>query len=178
MSFWKSQLCGKEGYFLQFETKDYETYRRVEKLCQDIIDEENEKREAEKEYIPNPLIGYFQPKFVLEEDKIVDTTFIPDACRHCPNHPSNGGAGYCNCTLGDYKITANTYTTTATNTTDTLTITIPPNTNDTVYVNQLTEKQFIETYCDNCGTQRCEGIGTEWFDGCRHRHELKGYKEN
>ena len=25
---------------------------------------------------------------------------IPPACRNCPNHPSNGGSGNCNCTLG------------------------------------------------------------------------------
>lgn len=48
MSSWSGQLCGKEGYFLQFETKDYETYRRVEKLCQNIMDEEHAKREAGK----------------------------------------------------------------------------------------------------------------------------------
>ena len=37
----------------------------------------------------------------------------------------------------------------------------------------MTEKQFVETYCHNCGTQRCEGIGTEWFDGCRFKEHLK-----
>ena len=26
---------------------------------------------------------------------------IADACKSCPNHPSNGGSGICNCTLGD-----------------------------------------------------------------------------
>jgi hypothetical protein len=36
----------------------------------------------------------------------------------------------------------------------------------------LTAEEFIEKYCHNCGSQRCEGIGTEWFEGCRHRHEL------
>lgn len=39
----------------------------------------------------------------------------------------------------------------------------------------MTEKQFITTYCHNCGTQRCEGIGTEWFEGCPKRWNLDGY---
>ena len=26
--------------------------------------------------------------------------YIPDACKFCSNHPSNGGSGICNCTLG------------------------------------------------------------------------------
>ena len=105
MSSWNGQLCGKEGYFLQFETKDYDTYKKVEKLCQDIMDEENERKEAKKEHIPNPLAGYYQPRFVVEGDKIIDTTFIPESCRGCSNHPSNGGSGFCNCILGSSQIT-------------------------------------------------------------------------
>ena len=38
----------------------------------------------------------------------------------------------------------------------------------------MNEKQFIETYCHKCGTQRCEGIGTEWFEGCPKRWNLDG----
>ena len=30
---------------------------------------------------------------------------IPDSCRGCPNHPSNGGNGICHCILGQYNIT-------------------------------------------------------------------------
>ena len=28
------------------------------------------------------------------------TSTVPDACKHCSNHPSNGGSGICLCTLG------------------------------------------------------------------------------
>ena len=28
------------------------------------------------------------------------TNFIPLSCRHCSNHPSNGGSGICHCILG------------------------------------------------------------------------------
>ena len=28
-----------------------------------------------------------------------------DSCRGCPNHPSNGGNGFCHCILGQYNIT-------------------------------------------------------------------------
>lgn len=30
---------------------------------------------------------------------------IPDACKHCATHPSNGGDGICWCVLGSYHIT-------------------------------------------------------------------------
>lgn len=29
-----------------------------------------------------------------------DNYYVPDACKFCSNHPSNGGSGICNCTLG------------------------------------------------------------------------------
>jgi len=30
--------------------------------------------------------------------------YIPPACIKCPNHPSNGGNGNCNCTLGTQQV--------------------------------------------------------------------------
>jgi hypothetical protein len=38
----------------------------------------------------------------------------------------------------------------------------------------MNKEQFVETYCRNCGTQRCEGIDSEWFDGCRLKWNLDG----
>ena len=29
---------------------------------------------------------------------------IPEACKNCPNHPSNGGSGICHCTLGTQPV--------------------------------------------------------------------------
>ena len=29
---------------------------------------------------------------------------VPDACRHCPNHPVNGGNGICHCILGQQVV--------------------------------------------------------------------------
>lgn len=43
---------------------------------------------------------------------------------------------------------------------------------------KLTEKEFIEEYCNNRGSQRCEGIGTEWFDGCSHKESLLVHTQN
>lgn len=34
-------------------------------------------------------------------------TYIPEECRFCSNHPSNGGTGICHCTLGSPKVTYN-----------------------------------------------------------------------
>lgn len=35
-------------------------------------------------------------------------------------------------------------------------------------MNKMSEKEFANKYCGNCGTQRCEGVGTEFADGCTY----------
>lgn len=37
-------------------------------------------------------------------------------------------------------------------------------------------EEFAKLYCSNCGSQRCEGIGTPWFEGCMHKECLKDYE--
>ena len=48
-------------------------------------------------------------KQIISPNKILtweSTDFgIPEACKNCNNHPSNGGSGICFCTLGIPKIT-------------------------------------------------------------------------
>ena len=39
----------------------------------------------------------------------------------------------------------------------------------------LSDKEFTDRFCSKCGSQRCEGIGTEWFDGCAHAFHLESY---
>ena len=43
----------------------------------------------------------YQPTITFETQTF---TTIPPACRNCPNHPSNGGSGNCNCILGDWTV--------------------------------------------------------------------------
>ena len=51
-------------------------------------------------YIENEEI-YRVPYQVSDNSSLL----IPEACRHCSNHPSNGGSGICHCTLGVPPIT-------------------------------------------------------------------------
>lgn len=37
-------------------------------------------------------------------------------------------------------------------------------------------EEFTHHYCHNCGSQRCEGVGTPWFEGCQHKERLKNYE--
>lgn len=39
----------------------------------------------------------------------------------------------------------------------------------------MNKKQFTDKYCTKCGTQRCEGVDSEWVDGCGHwKREMSG----
>lgn len=38
------------------------------------------------------------------QPQVVWTNYIPEACKSCSNHPSNGGSGICNCTLGTPEV--------------------------------------------------------------------------
>ena len=57
------------------------------------------EHKREKIYQPDSITA-FQPDTVWEG--------IPEACKHCSNHPSDGGSGICNCTLGLPKVTCGT----------------------------------------------------------------------
>lgn len=66
------------------------------------------KRNAEVDVFKeagNELVEYVRREFkqpaVITTDKTFDTFLnVPEACKACPNHPSNGGSGICFCTLG------------------------------------------------------------------------------
>ena len=38
-------------------------------------------------------------------------------------------------------------------------------------------KEFTRLYCYGCGSLRCEGVGTPWFEGCRLKKYLKDYEK-
>ena len=47
--------------------------------------------------IKQPIIRI--PYKTTEMECLIES--IPAACQKCPNHPLNGGSGFCNCTLGN-----------------------------------------------------------------------------
>lgn len=59
-------------------------------------------------YKNGELIHLKRNEYVYEPTTIhLPNTYIPEACRSCINHPSNGGTGICACTLGSPTITCN-----------------------------------------------------------------------
>ncbi len=52
----------------------------------------------------NKKLDYIEPNWyrykTLEYDYNRTESFIPEPCKTCSNHPSNGGSGICHCILG------------------------------------------------------------------------------
>ena len=72
------------------------------------------KRNAEVDVFKeagSELVEYVRREFklpaVITTDKVFDTALsnIPEACKACANHPSNGGSGICNCIIGTPPVT-------------------------------------------------------------------------
>lgn len=79
-------------------------FRNAAKLIQNAID---------GEYFDFELISEQKEsiKWPSTDDMSYACKNIPESCRHCSNHPINGGSGICWCTLGTQTITT-TYSTT------------------------------------------------------------------
>lgn len=45
-----------------------------------------------------------------------------------------------------------------------------------VDIHEYDKDEFVEHFCHRCGSQRCEGIGTPWFEECQYKEHLKDYK--
>ena len=76
---------------------------RVENIHRVTIDNATLKKQEREEYAK-----YFGDKFARELTDIIhndDISNIPNPCKTCSNHPSNGGSGICHCILGSPKIT-------------------------------------------------------------------------
>lgn len=48
--------------------------------------------------LPTIITTDHVPDMTLKDTMTLTDT--PDACKSCPNHPSNGGSGVCNCIMG------------------------------------------------------------------------------
>lgn len=69
--------------------------------------------EAYEKWIKGSAVEQPVQPYAVPQDwmKLCSDTYVPEPCRGCPTHPSNGGSGICNCTLGQVPITCATNTT-------------------------------------------------------------------
>ena len=107
-------VWGEEGIVKPYEPKTYDNLE-VHRI---ITEEENNQGLArhlllfvknKKENLIDlyKLVKSWSPTpEPIDSDSTSNISSIPPSCKNCPSHPSNGGSGICNCTLGQPSITS------------------------------------------------------------------------
>ena len=121
-------------YTLQITTDNYEQFLFMQKMAAECVNGKEDVKSDSETFAEHYDCEPFDYNKWLKETPINDpvpnklTTlgYIPACCVNCPNHPSNGGSGICNCaapylnqvTAGSHIINNNingTYSTTEQN---------------------------------------------------------------
>lgn len=80
MADYQHQLVGKD--------KKITWYKKRIRELEEQLTEENE-----------PLVQINKVSYTPSNEWMLNS--VPECCKKCPNHPSNGGSGICHCTLGN-----------------------------------------------------------------------------
>lgn len=83
-----SKRIDKSEYTIQITTDNYEQFLFMQDMAHECIDGKHKEKKGDTEtfaehYGCTPCL----------------TEYIPDCCKGCLNHTSNGGSGICNCAL-------------------------------------------------------------------------------
>lgn len=124
------KLKKKTKYTLHITTDNYEQFLFMQKMAAECINGKEDIRGDSETFAEHYECEPFDYQKWLKNTEFnypkVNLTDIPACCVHCPNHPSNGGSGICNCaapylnqvTCGSYSINNNgneTYSTSCSN---------------------------------------------------------------
>ena len=87
MSFsFNSQISKEKEYSIQITTDNYEQFLFIQEMARQCVDGGHKEKYDGTATFAVPTIEY-----------------IPETCKNCPGHPSNGGSGICYCTLPQLK---------------------------------------------------------------------------
>lgn len=122
------KLKKKTKYTLQITTDNYEQFLFMQKMADECVNGDvNNDPETYHDCDPFDYQKWLKQVEQTQPYKLTTLEDIPACCVNCPNHPSNGGSGICNCaapylnqvTAGSYSLKNNningTYSTTEQN---------------------------------------------------------------
>ena len=85
-------------YSIQITTDNKEQYLFMQEMARQCVDGKHKEKQGDTETfaehygcLPSTWEDIKLPEGLTHSD-------IPNCCKACPNHPSNGGSGICNCT--------------------------------------------------------------------------------
>ena len=85
-------------YSIQITTDNYEQFLFVQEMARQCVDGQHKEKQGDTETFAEHygcLPSTWEDINLPDIPKLND---IPNCCKACPNHPSNGGSGICNCT--------------------------------------------------------------------------------
>lgn len=93
------KLRKKTKYTLQITTDNYEQFLFMQKMAAECANGKEDIK-SDPETFPEHYEPFDYQKWLPNTEfnyPCVNLTDIPACCVNCPNHPSNGGSGICNC---------------------------------------------------------------------------------
>ena len=85
-------------YSIQITTDNYEQFLFIQEMARQCVDGKHKEKQGDTETFAE---HYGCQPSTWEDIKLpeaLEHSDIPNCCKACPNHPSNGGSGICNCT--------------------------------------------------------------------------------
>ena len=103
---WELKVVYKEGKKVWPPEDPVDVYEAMAKRFDHIENELRSMRAELAEIIRDAVVQPNTYVYKPTGSVVWPQPYIPEACRSCTNHPSNGGTGICHCTLGSPSITS------------------------------------------------------------------------
>ena len=85
-------------YSIQITTDNYEQFLFIQEMARQCVDGKHKEKQGDTETFAEHY-GCLPTTWTdIELPNVLEHSDIPNCCKACPNHPSNGGSGICNCT--------------------------------------------------------------------------------
>ena len=88
----------KSEYAIQITTDNYEQYLFIQEMARECVDGKHKEKKGDTETFAEHYGS--TPNITMPNTKtfLTPSLDVPDCCKLCSNHTSNGGSGICNCT--------------------------------------------------------------------------------
>lgn len=85
-------------YSIQITTDNYEQFLFMQEMARQCVDGKHKEKQGDTETFADHYGCLPSTWEDIELPNVLEHSDIPNCCKACPNHPSNGGSGICNCT--------------------------------------------------------------------------------
>lgn len=88
----------KNEYSIQITTDNYEQFLFIQEMARQCVDGKHKEKHGDTETFAEHYGCLPSSLNDINLTNVLEYGDIPNCCKSCSNHPSNGGSGICNCT--------------------------------------------------------------------------------